>query len=72
MNIIGHKYIFLTISGILFLVSFAALGLWGLKLGIDYTGGSLLEIESKDRLLTTDEIQKIMQEKGMEYISIGR
>ena len=43
MNIIGHKYIFLSFSGILVLASFIAFAAWGLKLGIDFTGGSLLE-----------------------------
>jgi len=45
MNIIGHKYIFLAISGILILGSFLALAFWGLKPAIDFTGGSLLEVE---------------------------
>lgn len=45
MNIIGHKYIFLTVAGILVLGSLLAFGFWGLKLGIDFTGGSLLEVE---------------------------
>lgn len=45
MDIIGHKNIFLTISGILVLASVTALIVWGLKFGIDFTGGSLLEVE---------------------------
>lgn len=45
MNIIGKKYIFLTISAVLILGSVVALSLWGLKRGIDFTGGSLLEVE---------------------------
>jgi len=45
MDIIGHKTIFLTVSGILVLASFAVLGIFGLNLGIDFIGGSLLEVE---------------------------
>ncbi len=45
MNIIGHKYIYLTISGLLVLGSTAAFLLFGLKEGVDFTGGSLLEVE---------------------------
>lgn len=57
MNIIGHKYIFLVFSGILVLASFFALALWGLKPSIDFTGGSLLEIEFKDKRPLVETIQ---------------
>lgn len=45
MDIIGHKHIFLTISGILVFASILVLVIWGLHFGIDFTGGSLLEVE---------------------------
>ncbi|MBI3294117.1 MAG: protein translocase subunit SecF [Deltaproteobacteria bacterium] len=45
MNIIGRKYLFLTISGLLVLGGIAAFAIWGVKEGIDFTGGSLLEAE---------------------------
>lgn len=45
MNIIGHKYIFLSFSGLLVLGSIVVIGLWGFKPGIDFVGGSLLEVE---------------------------
>lgn len=70
MNIIGHKYIFLTVSGILVLVSIATIAFWGLKLGIDFTGGSLLEVEFKNRQLGVDEIRKILREVGLENATI--
>ncbi|MDO8500017.1 MAG: protein translocase subunit SecF [bacterium] len=45
MNIIGHRKIFFITSGVLFLVSVLVVALWGLRLGIDFTGGSILEVE---------------------------
>lgn len=45
MNIIGHRRIFYALSGLLFLASAAAIAFWGLHLGIDFTGGSLVEVE---------------------------
>lgn len=45
MNIIGRKYLFLTISGLLVFGGIAAFLIMGLKEGIDFTGGSLLEAE---------------------------
>lgn len=44
MNIIGHKYIYLTISGLLVAASIAAIGVLGVKLGIDFTGGTLWQV----------------------------
>jgi len=48
--IIHNRKIFFAISGFFVSVSILALILWGLKIGIDFTGGSLLEVEfKKDR-----------------------
>ncbi|MDP3727446.1 MAG: protein translocase subunit SecF, partial [bacterium] len=48
MNIVGHRKIFYAFSAVLFLASIAAMALWGLKLGIDFVGGSLLEVEFRE------------------------
>lgn len=45
LNIIGKRKIWFSFSGVLFLASVAALLVWGLKLGIDFTGGSILELQ---------------------------
>ena len=45
MWIVQNKKIFYCISAILIGSSIAALLVWGLKFGIDFTGGSLLEVE---------------------------
>jgi len=47
MNIISKTKIWLSISGALVVASILALFIFGLKPGIDFTGGSLLEIEYK-------------------------
>ncbi len=60
MNIIGHKSIFLTLSAIFVASSLVAIGLWGFKLGIDFTGGSLLEIEFKDKRPEVIDIRKAL------------
>ena len=43
-KIIQKRKIWLSISGILFIIFAAALFVWGFKYGIDFTGGSLLEV----------------------------
>ena len=47
MTIIGARKISYWASGVLVLASFLAVAVWGLKLGIDFTGGTLMEVEYK-------------------------
>ncbi|MBI4225303.1 MAG: protein translocase subunit SecF [Candidatus Sungbacteria bacterium] len=61
MNIIGHKYIYLAISGLLVLGGIAAFMIWGLKEGIDFTGGSLLEVEFQGSGISQPDPYKIKQ-----------
>lgn len=44
MNIISHRAIFFLVSGILILASVTAFAVFGLKPGIDFTGGTLWQI----------------------------
>jgi len=45
INFLRYKKIYFTFSGILILASLISLFIFGLNLGIDFTGGSILEIE---------------------------
>lgn len=45
MWIVKNRNIFYGISGVLIALSLASLFVWGLKFGIDFTGGSLIEVE---------------------------
>lgn len=58
MSIINHRHIFLAVSGLLVLGSFVLIGLWGLRLGIDFTGGSLLEVEYMAFMPPAEEVRK--------------
>lgn len=58
MNIIKYRTIYFVISGILFITSIVFLGVWGLKLGNDFTGGSLLEINFKGDLPDNQAIKE--------------
>ena len=67
MNIIRHKYIFLVFSGILVCASIIALLVWGLRPGIDFTGGSLLEVEfAAGKRPDTEEIARGLQSVGLD------
>lgn len=60
MNIIKYKYIFLSVSGFLVLASIVAIYVWGLKFGIDFTGGSIIEVEFSVARPLPDDIKEIL------------
>ena len=66
MFIIKHKKIFVLISAVLVLLSIVAVGVSGLKLGIDFKGGSLLEVEYK-----TSRPEQALVEQSIKSLSIG-
>ena len=57
-QIIQKRNIWLTFSGILFVVFGLALLIWGFRYGIDFTGGSLLEIRFPSQRPTVSQIQE--------------
>jgi preprotein translocase subunit SecF len=50
MWVINNRKLFYTFSGILILVSFVSLIFWGLKPGVDFTGGTLIEVAYTSKL----------------------
>ncbi len=59
-DFLKYKKIYFTFSGILILSSLIFLILFGLNLGIEFTGGSILAIEYKERRPTNQEIREIL------------
>jgi preprotein translocase subunit SecF len=47
MNLIKYRYLYFAISLVVIVPGIIALILWGLPLGIDFTGGSLLDVQFK-------------------------
>jgi len=70
MNIIGRKHIFLSFSAALVLASFAALAIWGLRLGVDFTGGSLLAVSFADARPSAEAIRDKLAGIGQGGISV--
>ncbi|MBU0647152.1 protein translocase subunit SecF [Patescibacteria group bacterium] len=56
-KIIQQRNIWLSISTILFVIFGSALLVWGLKYGIDFTGGSLLEVKFLTASPTVSEVE---------------
>ncbi|MEA3463774.1 MAG: protein translocase subunit SecF, partial [Patescibacteria group bacterium] len=57
-NIIQKRKIWLTLSNFMAGLSIVAIIIWGLNFGIDFTGGSLLEVKFLENRPTVDEVQK--------------
>jgi len=70
MQIIKRRKIYFTISIILLLGSLFSLIVWGLKLGIDFTGGSLMEISFTEERLSNQEIQDKLIDLNLGKINI--
>ncbi len=70
MQIIKHRKIYFSISLILFLGSLLSLLVFGLKLGIDFTGGSLMEIEFLQERLSNQEIQEKLKDLELGQIHL--
>jgi len=59
-DFVSHKKKFFTISGILLLISVLSLIIFGLKPGIDFTGGTMMEIEYKEISLNNNEVKEVL------------
>ena len=62
LNIIQNRKYYFAIAIILVVVSVAALWMWGLKLSIDFTGGSLMDLRFVGATPTVTQIQEKLAE----------
>jgi len=70
MFIVTHRKFFYFISGLIIVLSLAALFIWGLKFGIDFTGGSLLEIAYTGPVPTPQEVTQSLAVAGVHGSSV--
>lgn len=69
-KIIKYRKLWLIISAGITLVSIIALAIWGLKPGIDFTGGSLLEVKYANSQPTVSEIQESVKNVGISSLIV--
>ncbi|MEK7503561.1 MAG: protein translocase subunit SecF [Patescibacteria group bacterium] len=70
VNFIKYSKIYFVIGGILLLASTAALVVWGLNPGIDFTGGSILEIDYLNARRANEEIEKALAGLNLDSLSV--
>ncbi|MDO8466547.1 MAG: protein translocase subunit SecF [bacterium] len=59
LNIIKYKFVFLVISGTLLVASVAAVGYFGLKPGIDFSGGVAWQLQFTEKVPTREELASL-------------
>jgi preprotein translocase subunit SecF len=65
LDIVGRRYLYFAISLIVIIPGFIALILWGLPMGIDFTGGSILFIEFESGTPPqTSQVVELYEELG--------
>lgn len=69
-QIIQKRKIFLTLSSLAAVASILALIFWGLNFGIDFTGGSLLEVQFTNYQPAITEIQDSLKDAGLHNLVV--
>ena len=68
-NVVGKKIYYFAFSGIILIPGIIALGVWGLNLGVDFTGGTLLEL-AFEKQIDKNALPTAIREKGIEVASV--
>lgn len=66
MQVIKYRVIWFIVSGVLIVSSIASLFVWGLKFGIDFTGGAIQEISWKVDRPEAAAIAAVFKEQGID------
>lgn len=70
MNIIGRRKIWYLISLILIVPGIIGLILWGLPLGIDFKGGTLLDIQYQNKSVGKEAVSQAVEKTGIKNANI--
>lgn len=70
MHWMKYKYIYFSISGLFILISLFSLAVWKLKLGIDFTGGAVIEYKFS-KSVSKDQLTEVYKNVGVSNISIS-
>ena len=70
MNIVSRRKIYFSISLMLVLAGLVSLLLWGLNLGIDFSGGTLMEVEFLEERPSNQEIQEKLADLELDQINL--
>lgn len=69
---IKYSKIWLFLSGVLAVLSIAIIAMWGLKFGIDFTGGSLMELEFAKVRPDNNQIVSLLEKSDIKNVIIQK
>ena len=69
MNWMRYKNIYFLLSATLIAVGIFSLAKWGLRLGVDFSGGTIAEYKF-DREISTEQTAEKIKESGIDVYSI--
>lgn len=74
IDFIGKKWLFFAISGIVIIPGIISLLMWGLRLSIDFTGGTLLEIRNENfaQPQKLEAVKKIFINNGVQISTVTK
>ena len=68
LNFLKHKKLYFIFSGILILASIVCLSVFGLAFGIDFTGGSIMELEYQGTRPSAQTVKESLSDLGTVYV----
>ncbi len=69
--LIEYRKVYFIFSGILVTASIIALFVWGLKPGIDFTGGTSIEVSFSSKRPSTEEVKKALETLALGEIAVS-
>lgn len=70
-DVIGKKWLYFLISGLIVIPGTISLSLYGLRLGIDFTGGTLLELKLEKKALTSQVTETLQDKVELSTVSLS-
>ena len=70
LEIVKHRKIFYTISALIVIGSIIFIAVKGVRFGIDFLGGSLLEVSYTQEIASTEQINEVIKEVGISSVTI--
>ena len=70
MNIVKYRNIFLSIGALIVAAAIGVLSVYGLDLGIDFTGGSILEVSFDEQRPAITQTEEVVAQTGAENVSV--
>ena len=71
-DLIGKKWWFFIFSGLIIIPGIISLFLWGIRLSIDFTGGTLLEIKFLEKQPSSNQqVEQVIKQEDIGFVSVS-